>query len=148
MSARAPTQPRETMMHHEPGARPFQILNMNFADHAGGKYLVVVDGYSGWKFIECTGTRADTSSVETVMLKIFREVGVPELVRTDGALSFMSRQFKEFLEEWGIDHQTSSPYYPRSNGLAESAVNSAKKNSGGAGTTTEDASTKRNGPND
>ena len=76
--------------------------------------------------VTCTGTRADTSSVEAVMLKIFREVGVPELVRTDGALSFMSRQFKEFLEEWGIDHQTSS-HYPRSNGLAESAVKSAKK---------------------
>ena len=50
-----PSQPRETMMHHEPAVRPFQILDMDFADHAGGKYVVVVDGYSGWKFIECTG---------------------------------------------------------------------------------------------
>lgn len=61
------------------------------------------------------------------MLNIFKDVGVPELIRTDGALSFTSRQFREFLGEWGIVHQTSSPHYPRSNGLAESAVKSVKK---------------------
>ncbi|XP_043217806.1 uncharacterized protein LOC122379571 [Amphibalanus amphitrite] len=31
-----PSQPRETMLHHEPAARPFQVLDMDFADHAGG----------------------------------------------------------------------------------------------------------------
>ena len=122
-----PSHPRETMMHHAQAVRPFQVLDMDFADHAGGKYLVVVDGYSGWKFVERTGTRADTSSVIAAMLNIFKDVGVPELIRTDGALSFTSRQFRGFLGEWGIAHQTSSPHYPRSNGLAESAVKSVKK---------------------
>lgn len=42
-----PSHPRETMMHHDQAVRPFQVLDMDFADHAGGKYLVVVDGYSG-----------------------------------------------------------------------------------------------------
>ena len=122
-----PSHPRETMLHHEPATRPFQILDMDFADHAGGKYLIVVDGYSGWKFVECTGNRADSSAVINVLLQIFRDVGVPELLRSDGALSFTSRQFRGFLAEWGVRHCTSSPHYPRSNGLAESAVKSAKK---------------------
>ena len=117
------------MLHHEPANRPFQVLDMDFADHAGGKYLIVFDGYSWWKFIECTGTRFDTSSVITVMLNIFKDVGAPELIRTDGAQAFMSRQFNEFLKDWSISHSTSSPHYPRSNGLAESTVKSAQKNS-------------------
>ena len=54
-------------------------------------------------------------------------VGVPELIRTDGAQAFVSRQFNEFLRDWSVYHCTSSPHYPRSNGLAESAVKSAKK---------------------
>ena len=32
-----PSQPRESMLQHEPAARPFQILDMDFADHAAGK---------------------------------------------------------------------------------------------------------------
>ncbi|KAF0290262.1 uncharacterized protein FJT64_011473 [Amphibalanus amphitrite] len=42
-----PSHPRETMLQHEPADRPFQILDIDFADHAGGKYLIVVDGVSG-----------------------------------------------------------------------------------------------------
>ena len=122
-----PSQPRETMLQHEPAVRPFQVLDMDFAHHAAGKYLVVVDGYSGWKFVECTGATANTRRVIEVMLKIFRDVGIPTIIRTDGAILFTSYQFQKFLSGWSIEHRTSSPHYHRSNELAESAVKSAKK---------------------
>ena len=61
------------------------------------------------------------------MLKIFRYVGIPTIIRTDGATLFTSYQFQKFLKDWSIEHRTSSPHYPRSNGLAESAVKSAKR---------------------
>ena len=49
------------------------------------------------------------------------------MIRTDGTTLFTSYQFKNFLKDWSVEHRTSSPHYPRSNGLAESAVKSAKK---------------------
>ena len=45
---------------------------------------------------------------------------------SDGGPQFRT-QFNTFCEDMGIDHQISSPYHPRSNGLAESAVKSCKK---------------------
>jgi len=51
---------------------------------------------------------------------------------TDNAPPFTSLQFQQYLEVTGIGHRTSSPYYPQSNGQAESAVkiikNFLKKN--------------------
>lgn len=122
-----PTQQRETLTEHELASRPFQFLDMDFADHAGGKYLIVVDGYSGWRFIDCVGPRANTDSVIRAMLGIFCQVGIPEVVWTDGGTQFTSHQFQAFLKKWGIKHCTSSPHYHQSNGRAESGVKAAKR---------------------
>merc|ERR1712025_445300 len=40
---------------------------------------------------------------------------------------FQSNQFQSFLKSWGIEHRTSSSYFPKSNLRAESAVKSAKR---------------------
>jgi hypothetical protein len=36
-------------------------------------------------------------------------------------------EFREFLNRWGINHKTSSPYYSQSNGIAEAGVKQIKK---------------------
>ena len=40
---------------------------------------------------------------------------------------FGSKEFASFAKDWGFEHQTSSPHYPRSNGLTESAVKTVKQ---------------------
>ncbi|UYV69971.1 K02A2.6-like, partial [Cordylochernes scorpioides] len=52
--------------------------------------------------------------------------GIPRLLETDNGPNFTSRDFKDFQKKWLFDHQTSSPLYPKSNGLAERAVQTAK----------------------
>ena len=39
---------------------------------------------------------------------------------------FTSREFSEFATQWEFQHVTSSPYHPKSNGKAESAVKVVK----------------------
>uniref|UniRef100_A0A672P8D9 Integrase catalytic domain-containing protein n=1 Tax=Sinocyclocheilus grahami TaxID=75366 RepID=A0A672P8D9_SINGR len=52
--------------------------------------------------------------------------GIPQQLMTDNATSFSSREFKNFAHLWDFQHVASSPNYPRSNGLAERGVRSAK----------------------
>ena len=56
------------------------------------------------------------------MKEIFSEHGVPDVLRSDSGLQYASAAFTEFIEEWGFQHTTSSPYYPASNRFAESMV--------------------------
>ena len=46
---------------------------------------------------------------------------------SDGGPQFSSAEFQRFAEEWGFDHNMSSPYYPQSNGLAENGVKVVKR---------------------
>ena len=122
-----PSQQRETLIQHEPAERPFQFLDADIASHAGGKYLVIVDGFSGWRQVEHLGLHSSTAKVISALLKVFRHVGVPVALWSDGGPEFTSYQFRDFLRKWGVLHHTSSPHYPRSNGRAESGVKAAKK---------------------
>ncbi|PKU68147.1 Retrovirus-related Pol polyprotein from transposon TNT 1-94 [Dendrobium catenatum] len=42
-----------------------------------------------------------------------------KVLRTDGGMEYMNNQFSDFLRTHGIVHQTSCPYTPEQNGLAE-----------------------------
>ena len=71
-----------------------------------------------------------TSTVTIRHLRdIFAQHGLPEMIFTDNGTSFVSEEFKQFLEEIGISHIRSSPYHPATNGLAEKAVQIFKKDS-------------------
>ena len=39
---------------------------------------------------------------------------------------FSSTDFKNFAKSWGFKHKTSSPEYPKPNGMAESAIKAVK----------------------
>ena len=122
-----PSQQKETLAHRPPAARPFQHLNIDLAEHAGNKYLVAVDGFSGWRFVEPLGKSAPTRRLTGALRSIFCRVGVPDTIWTDGGPQFTSSSFRLFNEKWGIIHHKSSPHYPQANGRAEAAVKSAKK---------------------
>ena len=58
---------------------------------------------------------------------IFANCGIPRKVVTDNGPTFMSYEFQEFMQKNGIVHVKSAPYYPSSNGLAERAVQTLKR---------------------
>ena len=57
---------------------------------------------------------------------IFSEFGKPQIFRSDNGPCYTSQEFKIFMQNWSIEHRTSSPHYPQSNGLAESMVKVSK----------------------
>ena len=49
------------------------------------------------------------------------------IIRSDNGPCYNSKEFQQFLQQYNITHQTSSPYHPRSNRFVERMVRVAKK---------------------
>ena len=88
--------------------------------------LVIGDYFSKYLIVR----RLPNSSTHTVIKElglIFTELGRPFILRSDNGPCYSSREFHNFLSFYQVDHVTSSPHYPQSNGFAEALVGIAKK---------------------
>ena len=127
-------QPRETLMPHDIPGLPWQVVGTDLFDYGRHTYLLVTDFYS--KYFEIEVLRQITASCLIDNLKkIFARFGIPEQVISDNGPQYSntrslfdgSHEFKQFAKDWGFIHTTSSPKYPQSNGAAERAVQTAKR---------------------
>ena len=88
-------------------------------------FLVVVDYFSKYLIV-----RKIPSSTSSAVIKelgmIFSEFGKPQIFRSDNGPCYSSQEFRFFMQNWLIEHRTSSPHFPQSNGLAESMVKVSK----------------------
>ena len=74
--------------------------------------------------------RLSNSSTHTVIKElglVFTELGRPFILRSDNGPCYSSREFHNFLSFYQVDHVTSSPHHPQSNGFAEALVGITKK---------------------
>ncbi|XP_049272384.1 uncharacterized protein K02A2.6-like [Rhipicephalus sanguineus] len=71
--------------------------------------------------------RTTAEAVTNVCMQIFATHGIPAKICSDNGPPFNSTCFRVFSTQLGIIHVTSSPHYPRGNGMAERAVQEAKK---------------------
>lgn len=105
--------------------RPWQRLACDLFQLDGDDYLLTVDYFS--RFIEVDRLRTTTSnSVVAALSQHFSRHGKPEVLVSDNGPQFASHTFAVFLAKNGVEHRTSSPHYPQSNGMAERAVRTIK----------------------
>ena len=120
-----PNQTKEPMQFHNVPVRPWSKVAIDVFTVLGRDFLVTVDFYSDfWELDELTST--NTSNIILACKSHFARYGVPDELVSDNAPQFTSTEFSEFSKSWEFSHVTSSPYYSRSNGKAESAVKIAK----------------------
>ena len=105
--------------------RPMQQVAVDFFQWQGVHYLVMVDRFSGFPFVHRM-TRTDATSTTKALTRWFAQFGFPDVIRSDGGPPFTSTAFRTYCWDHDIEREVSSPYNPRSNGLAEAAVKNTK----------------------
>ncbi|KAL5470941.1 hypothetical protein EMCRGX_G029003 [Ephydatia muelleri] len=106
---------------------PWQRIHIDYAGpFEGSSWLVVVDAFSKW--IEIKPQRSTTTSGTVKALReIFCRFGLPRVIVSDNGPQFSSQEFKQFCDSNNIVHIRSTPYHPKTNGLAERAVRTFKE---------------------
>ena len=118
-------QSKEPLISHEIPKRPWKKIGTDLFTLNNKDYLCTVDYYSG--YFEIDPLRAKTANVVIDKLKKhFATHGIPNEVNSDNGPPFNSVELSNFMRSTGVEHNTSSPLYPQSNGRVENAVKTAK----------------------
>ncbi len=120
------SQRYEPLMPHDIPTCPWEKIGIDLFHYENREYLLIVDYYSKCMFVQKMPTQCTSAAVIRAMKGVFGEHGIPMVVFSDNGSHFTSAEFRQFAEVWQFDHDTNSPYYSRSNGMAERFVQTVK----------------------
>ena len=118
-------QQKEPLHPHTVPQRPWSKVGADLFEVDGRNYLLLVDYYSGFFELDYLSDTTSKSVISKIKSQIAR-YGIFEDLISDNGPQFKSREFEDFALKYGFRHTTSSPGYPKSNGMAERAVQTAK----------------------
>ena len=119
-------QPKQPLTMHERPDRPWAKVGCDLFFLKQTPYLLTVDYYSHYPEIALLSNESGRQVI--VQLKsLFARHGIASTLMSDGGPQFSSAEFRQFTNEWAIEHNMSSPYYPQSNGLVENCVKVVKR---------------------
>ena len=110
---------------------PFQLIHFDVwgpspqTDILGKRYfLVCTDDYSRYSWLFLLKDKTEVTSNIKNLCKLIKRQFEEDVrgIRTDNARDFLNTELKEFLESEEIKHETSCPYTPQQNGLAERKI--------------------------
>ena len=93
---------------------------------SGESLLVCVDYHSRYPEVEIVHS-VKTSVISNRLRKMFCRYGAPEILVTDNGPQFISKKFKDLMNEFNINHRRVTPYHPIANGEVERFNRSLKK---------------------
>ena len=106
--------------------RPWQRVHMDYCAANGTMFLVLVCAHSKW--IDVFPTRSsDTDTTIEKLRMSFANWGIPQVLVSNNAQAFVSKEFTAFCRVNGIRHLTTPCLSPKSNGAAEKAVDILKR---------------------
>ena len=112
-------------MSHEVTTRPWQKVGSDLFTLNERNYLITVDYYSNYWEID----RLDDTTAKTIINKTkahFARHGIPDIYVSNNGPQYTSEEFQNFSNTWEFEHCTSAPGNSKANGMAESAVKTAK----------------------
>lgn len=118
-------QQKETLMSHEIADRPWERVGVDLFELGNQHFLVTVDYFSNFWEVDMLAS-TNTVAVIKKLKAHFARYGIPTILISDNGPQFISKEFSDFAVQFDFEHRTSSPKYPQSNGMAESAVKTAK----------------------
>ena len=113
------------MVPHKIPDGPWKKLGVDYFDFDGKKFLLIIDYFSKFMYVEEMQTSTAKATVNKLK-QIFSIEGSPHILISDNTI-FNSAEFQQFSQQWNFEHITSSPNYPQSYGQAEQAVQTLKQ---------------------
>ena len=118
---------REPMIASKIPPAPWKIIASDLFDIDGETYLLIADYYSKFPIVKHIKQPVTSKAVTHVIEDTCGLFGRPDEIRTDNGPQYSAEHFQKFCQEWEINHITSSPHYPQSNGFIERQVRWVKK---------------------
>ena len=118
-------QQKETMLIREAPDRPWQHIGVDIFHFQDRNYLISVCYLSNYFEV----VRLETMKLTEIIYHLRTQMsrwGISEKLYSDNS-PFNGKLFKDFTKSYGIQHVTSSPNFPSSNGKSEAAVRICKR---------------------
>ena len=119
------SQSTQPMLPRDIPDSPWQELAADYFTHKGKDYLLIANTFSKYPFVYKVHSKT-TDSIINRLQDLFSQFGKPQRFFSDNGPPFSSEPFSQFLTSHAINHITSSPLYPRSNGFIERQVKTIK----------------------
>ena len=114
-----------TALGHEIPPVPWSKVATDIFHYESKSYLLVVDYTSRFPLIREIRSMSAQHKAEHFRLR-FSEYGWPDTLVSDNGPCYVAETFTGLMKENSVNHITSSPHYPQSNGLAEKFVQIVK----------------------
>jgi transposase InsO family protein len=123
-------------------SEPWSRIHLDFAGpFEGFMWLIAVDAYTKW--LDVIKMKSTTATATCNKLReLFARYGVPRVLVSDNGPQWISEEFQQFCASNLIQSVLSSPYHPKTNGLAERAVRTFKERMMAAKASIADPSTR------
>ena len=104
---------------------PWTKLAIDIFHFEEASYLLIVGYTSRFPVVHKLTSRTG-QHITTQYKLIFSEYGWPETLISDNGPCYTAEVFTNLMREYNVNHITSTPHYPQSNGLAETYVQLVK----------------------
>ena len=117
---------KEPLMPHDTPTAPWKKLGTDLFEVDGEHFVLICDYFSKYPIV--TPLHATTSeNVTEEIRKAVSLFGRPDEIVSDNGPQYIGKPFQDFVHKWGIQHTTSSPRFPQTNGFIERQVQTIKK---------------------
>ena len=114
-----------TALDHEIPPLPWSKVATDIFHYESQSYLLIVDHTSRFPIVRKLKSMS-AQHVAKHFKSIFSEYGWPDTLVSDSGPCYFVKTFTNLMKEYAVNHITSSPHYPQSNGLAEKFVQIVK----------------------
>ena len=114
-----------TALGHEVPAVPWRKVATDIFHYESQPYLLIVDYTNRFPIVK----RLKSMSAQNItehFKSIFSEYGWPDRLVSNNGPCYAAEMFTNLMKEYAVNHITSSPHFPQSNGLTEKFVQIVK----------------------
>ncbi|RMC21653.1 hypothetical protein DUI87_02520 [Hirundo rustica rustica] len=87
---------------------------------------VSVDTFSGAVYASAHSGEKSSDAMKH-LIQAFSFLGIPKSIKTDNGPMYISKEFRSFLQQWGVEHKTGIPYSPTGQAIVERTHQSLKR---------------------